>query len=250
MQTALGMRVKYFTITGWNDTIDGRMCELSPIVEQLIFYPTVTSPDGTGLTLISIEPQQRPCGFPYDPVYAPYAGQYVGRWTEFYWEGTFVWKSPEWCFPIEWETQTLEKLDMHEIEMIGDGGVDIPTLALYSGNYQGGWFATFNILQFDSSIISANFQSNPTRYSFGSYSYQYHGFTVLEAKVETRKMYLPLHTWFPTLEPEGTPQDTNIWVPVPTWERATGVKWHLHPSVKGVCKVWWMKLWSGFDAYF
>lgn len=146
--------------------------------------------------------------------------------------------------------QTQGEMSSQTIPMIGEGGVDIPTLALYDDNYQGGWFATFEILQFDTSLISANFQSNPTRYSFGSYSYQYHGFTVAEYKVEMRKMYLPLHTWFPTLEPAGTPQDTNVWVPVPTWERSTGVKWHLHPSVIGECKVYWMKLWSGFDAYF
>lgn len=154
--------------------------------------------------------------------------------------GHVIWVDEQW----------KEEAMSATIPMTGNGGVDIPTLALYAGNYQGGWYATFDILQFNSSLISANFQSNPTQYSFGSYSYQYHGYTVGESSIDMRKTYLPLRTWFPTLEPGGMPQDTNVWVPVPTWERSTGVKWHLHPSVTGVCKVYWMKLWSGFDAYF
>ncbi len=136
------------------------------------------------------------------------------------------------------------------VPMEDSGGVDIWLNALYSGKYQAGWFATFTIDEFEQSLISTSYQDFPNRYVFGSYSILYHDHVVLRGDIDSRKMFHPLRVFFPTLEPDGTVQDVNVWVPVPTWERATSIKWYLHPSVKGTCRAWWMKLLSGMDAYF
>lgn len=148
---------------------------------------------------------------------------------------------------------TVERVaDMSQtiVPMENSGGVDIWLAALYTGKYQAGWFATFTIDDFEQSLISTSYQDSPNRYVFGSYSVLYHDHVVIRGDIDSRKMYHPLRVFFPTLEPEGTVQDVNVWIPVPTWERATALRWHLHPSVKGTCRVWWMKLLSGMDAYF
>lgn len=181
--------------------------------------------------------------YPYRGNYCPYTPIYVILTNQFLFEippGYVAWI----------HEQNEVSMESAVIPMSGDGGVDIPLLALYTGIYQGGWFATIEITDFDEKLISADFESNPTRYWFGAYSVLYHGFVYTEQKLEYRKTFLPLRVWFPTLEPGGAPEEVNVWVPVPTWERASGVKWHLLPGVTGVCRVWWMKLWTGMDAYF
>lgn len=137
-----------------------------------------------------------------------------------------------------------------ELEMEGEGGLDIALGSLYTGLYMGGWFATIDIHTFDESKISANFLANPNQYGFGFLALEYHGFTAEELKVSRRKQFIDLHQWFPTLEPGGTVEETNVWVPTPFYPRATAVKWGLYPGVKGTFKAWTCKLLIGVDAYF
>lgn len=152
---------------------------------------------------------------------------------------------------VGWVHEVREvSLNTRTVPMIGDGGVDVQTISLYDGFYQGGWYATLTVSTFNSALISSDFQANPPKYGFGEYSLGYHGFTVETSQLQQRKTFIPLHTWFPTLEPAGEVLDVNVWLPVPHWERASQIKWHLHPSVKGECTVYWLKLINGMNAYF
>lgn len=139
---------------------------------------------------------------------------------------------------------------LYEGEMILHGGVDIFTLANYSESEMGAWFATLEVLSFSDNLISANLVANPNRYGFGEIALNYHGFVCDKFWLDRRKMYIPIHSWLRTLEPQGTPQEVNIWVPTPGYPRASGITWGLLPDVVGLVKVWSMKLLTGIDAYF
>lgn len=138
----------------------------------------------------------------------------------------------------------------YQTEIEGEGGVDINLIALYPGYYIGGWFASLEITEYNDAWISRDFQANPDKFNFGEITLDYHGFTCDSFMMDRRKRYIQYRTWMPTLEPGGEPEELNVWVPTPTWDKATGLKWGLYPSVKGVLKVWYMRFLLSMDAYF
>lgn len=242
-------RIEYVRILGIQPQNNANVCMVSSLLQKEFVKPVPFSGDGSGFVMDPPNPNTLTCNLT-DPNTIAIAHTYRDYFRAVYLDGILCGYLDQFTFIHNIVYTEDEDLQMLEVEMILSGGVDVPVNAQYTGNYQGGFFATMEVTSFDASLISANFDANPNRYRFGEYSMLYHDYVMHSANLQHRKTYVPLHVWFPTLEPDGEIEAVNLWVPVPTWSRATAINWQLAPSVVGVCRVWWMKLISGMDAYF